>query len=135
MQDRAQAHRGRPSGVQAAENRRDLLRADDAGAAGRVARTPDISPAFILNSFGKPCAAASLGNLYREAARKAGIDARLHGLHNAFRVYWAEQGKTTRRIGAMASHVTLEEVERYTRAADRKQIVQLITKGGGWLGR
>lgn len=28
-----------------------------------IARTPDIAPAFILNSVGKPYAAASLGNL------------------------------------------------------------------------
>lgn len=94
-----------------------------------IARTPDIAPAFILNSFGKPYAAASLGNLYGDAARKAGIDARLHGLRKAFCVYWAEQGMTVHQIAAMAGHTSLAEVERYTKAADRKRIVRAIAEG------
>ncbi|MFE3837555.1 tyrosine-type recombinase/integrase [Pseudogemmobacter sonorensis] len=71
----------------------------------------------------------SLGNLYGDAARKAGIDARLHGLRKAFCVYWAEQGMTVHQIAAMAGHTSLAEVERYTKAADRKRIVRAIAEG------
>lgn len=91
-----------------------------------IARTPDISPTFILSKHGKPYAVESIGNMFREAAIEAGMTARLHGLRKAFCVYWAEQGKTVHQIAAMAGHVTLKEVERYTRAADREQIVRLI---------
>lgn len=94
-----------------------------------IARTPDIAPAFILSWKGKPYTAESLGNLFREAAVKAGMVARLHGLHKAFCVYWAEKGATTHQIAAMAGHMTLSEVERYTRAADRLKMVKLLVEG------
>lgn len=91
-----------------------------------IERTPDIAPAFLLTSFGKPFTAAGLGNLFGDAARAAGMAARLHGLRKAFCVYWAEKGATTSQIAAMAGHMSLSEVERYTRAADRKRIVRLL---------
>ncbi|WP_444460930.1 tyrosine-type recombinase/integrase [Rhodobacter capsulatus] len=91
-----------------------------------IARTPDIAPAFILNTRGKPYTAESVGNLFRKAAAKAGMVARLHGLRKAFCVYWAEKGATTHQIAAMAGHMTLGEVERYTRAADRIKMVKLL---------
>lgn len=94
-----------------------------------IARTPHIAPAFILNRRGKPYTAESLGNLFRDAATDAGMVARLHGLRKAFCVYWAEQGATTHQIAAMAGHMTLGEVERYTRAADRLKMVKLLVEG------
>ncbi len=93
-----------------------------------IARTPDIAPAFILSERGKPYAKDSLGNLFGDAARAAGIDARLHGLRKAFCVYWAEKGATTHQIAAMAGHMSLSEVERYTRAADRTRLVKLLVE-------
>jgi integrase len=94
-----------------------------------LSRTPDIAPAFLLTSKGKPFTAAGLGNLFGDAAREADIAARLHGLRKAFCVYWAEQGATTNQIAAMAGHLTLSEVERYTRAADRRRMVKLLVEG------
>lgn len=91
-----------------------------------IDRTPDIAPAFILNKYGKPFTPESLGNLYGDAARAAGIKSRLHGLRKAFCVYWAEDGKTAHEIMAMSGHLSLSEVQRYTQAADRKRIIQLI---------
>ncbi|WP_278029234.1 tyrosine-type recombinase/integrase [Roseicyclus salinarum] len=93
-----------------------------------IERTPHIAPAFLLTSKGKPFSAAGLGNLFGDAARAAGITARLHGLRKAFCVYWAEQGVTTHQIAAMAGHTSLSEVERYTRAADRRRMIQLLIK-------
>lgn len=89
-------------------------------------QTPKGAKTFITNSRGRPYKPASLGNLYGEAATAAGIVSRLHGLRKAFCVYWAEQGMTTHQIATMAGHQTLSEVERYTKAADRKRIIQLI---------
>lgn len=91
-----------------------------------INRTADIAPAFILNSYGKPYTAESLGNLYGDAARAAGITSRLHGLRKAFCVYWAEAGHSSKEIMAMSGHLSLAEVERYTKAADRKRMVQAI---------
>lgn len=91
-----------------------------------IARTPDIAPAFILTSKGQPYASGSMGNLFADAAVEVGMTARLHGLRKAFCVYWAEKGVSTHQIAAMAGHTTLSEVERYTRAADRKRIVSLL---------
>lgn len=91
-----------------------------------INRTPDIAPAFILNKYGSPFTPESLGNLYGDAARAAGIKSRLHGLRKAFCVYWAEQGHSTHEIASMSGHLSLSEVQRYTQAADRKRIIQLI---------
>lgn len=91
-----------------------------------IARTPDIAPTFILTAQGKPFAAESLGNEFGEAARVAGMTARLHGLRKAFCIYWSERGASTHQIAAMAGHMSLSEVERYTRAADRERMVKLL---------
>lgn len=72
----------------------------------------------------------SLGNRFGEAAQEAGVSFRLHGLRKAFCVYWAENGRSTHEIAAMAGHTSLDEVERYTRAADRKRIISLIARAG-----
>lgn len=93
-----------------------------------IARTPDISPTFILSIRGAPFAPESLGNRFAEAATAAGMVARLHGLRKAFCVYWAEQGATTHQIAAMAGHMSLSEVERYTRAVDRTRLVKLLVR-------
>jgi integrase len=91
-----------------------------------IDRTPDIAPAFILTETGKPFKAESLGNEFGDAARAAGIASRLHGLRKAFCIYWAENDATTHQIAAMAGHMSLSEVERYTRAADRERMVKLL---------
>ncbi|MCT8328275.1 tyrosine-type recombinase/integrase [Albidovulum sediminis] len=93
-----------------------------------IARTPDIAPAFVLTSRGKPYSKESLGNIFRDAAAAAGVNFRLHGLRKAFCVYWAEQGRSTHQIATMAGHLTLKEVERYTRDADRKRMIQLLVE-------
>jgi integrase len=91
-----------------------------------IDRTPDIAPSFILTEQGKPFKAASLGNEFGNAAREAGIESRLHGLRKAFCIYWAENNASTHQIAAMAGHMSLSEVERYTRAADRERMVKLL---------
>ncbi len=91
-----------------------------------LSRCPDISPAFITNKHGWQFSAAGLGNFFGDAAREAGVNFRLHGLRKAFCIYWAELGYSTHEIAAMAGHTSLSEVERYTRAADRKRMIAKI---------
>ncbi len=91
-----------------------------------IDRTPEIATAFILTEKGKPFKAESLGNKFGDAARSAGMDARLRGLRKAFSVYWSEKEATTHQIAAMAGHMSLSEVERYTRAADRESMAKLL---------
>lgn len=86
-------------------------------------------PAFLLTSYGKPFTAAGIGNKFGDAARAAGVFGRLHGLRKAFCVYWAEHGATANEIAAMSGHLTLGEVERYTRAADRKRMAMRLASG------
>jgi integrase len=93
-----------------------------------IARSRDIAPVFILTDAGKPYTKESLGNLHADAATAAGVNSRLHGLRKAFCVYWAENGKTTHEIAAMSGHSSLSELERYSRTADRKRIIQLIAE-------
>ena len=93
-----------------------------------IERTPENSPAFILNEKGRPSTKASLGNFFQDAAKAAGMKARLQGMRKAFCIYWAEQEATTHQIAAMAGHISLKEVERYTRAADRKRMVKFLLK-------
>lgn len=52
----------------------------------------------------------------------------LRGLRKIFCVYWAEKGATTHQIAVMAGHMTLGEVERYIRAADRLKMVKLLVE-------
>lgn len=91
-----------------------------------IAGTPDIAPAFLLNNKGKPISAETLGNLFRHACREAGMEARLHGLRKAFCVYWAEKGSTTHQLAAMAGHLSLSEVQRYTQAVDRERMIKAL---------
>lgn len=94
-----------------------------------IATAPDIAPAFLLTSHGKPFTPAGLGNFFGDAAREAGISVRLHGLRKAFCAYWAEQGKSASQIAAMAGHMTLAEVSRYTRDADNRRMIRQIVEG------
>jgi integrase len=91
-----------------------------------IDRTPTDAPAFRVSRKGRPFTPESLGNMFGEAARAAGMTARLHGLRKAFCCYWAEKGASTSQIAAMAGHLSLSEVERYTRAADRTRMVRLL---------
>ncbi len=57
------------------------------------------------------------------------MTAPLHGLRKAFCVYRAEKEAAPHQNHAMAGHVTLGKVTRYTRAADRRKLVRLLVEG------
>jgi integrase len=86
---------------------------------------------FLTTSFGRPFkTAAGFGNWFRqccdEAALPKGLSA--HGLRKATARRLADQGCSAHQIAAVTGHVTLAEVQRYTKAADRKRLAREAMK-------
>jgi integrase len=91
---------------------------------------------FLVTHFGKPYTAPGFGNWFRELCDAAGCpDVSAHGLRKATARRLAEIGCTEHQIAAITGHASLSEVQRYTKAADRKRMARdamakLIE--GGW---
>ena len=86
---------------------------------------------FLTTSFGQPFkTAASFGNWFRDRCDEAelpkGISA--HGLRKATARRLADLGCTAHQIAAVTGHATLAEVQRYTKAADRKRLAREAMK-------
>lgn len=77
---------------------------------------------FLLTQFGKPFTANGFGNKFKDWCRQADLPhCSAHGVRKATSTALAESGATPHEIMAITGHQTLEEVERYTRAASRKK--------------
>lgn len=88
-----------------------------------IAATPSGHLTFLTTSFAKPFSAAGFGNKFREWCNEAGLrDCSAHGLRKATAARLAERGATAHEIMAITGHKSLEEVERYTRAAQRGKL-------------
>jgi integrase len=86
---------------------------------------------FLTTSFGKPFkSAASFGNWFREQCDEASLPKGLsaHGLRKATARRLADLGCTAHQIAAVTGHATLAEVQRYTKAADRKRLAREAIK-------
>jgi integrase len=86
---------------------------------------------FLTTTFGLPFkTAASFGNWFRDRCNEAelpkGISA--HGLRKATARRLADLGCTAHQIAAVTGHATLAEVQRYTKAADRKRLAREAMK-------
>ena len=88
---------------------------------------------FLVTHFGKPYSAPGFGNWFREQCNAAGYsDVSAHGLRKATARRLAEIGCTAHQIAAITGHASLSEVQRYTRAADRKRMArEAMTEVGG----
>jgi integrase len=73
---------------------------------------------------GRPITSATLTDLIKRAAAAAGLPAHClpHGLRKAQMRRLAESGASTKQIAAVSGHKTLQEVERYTAAADQRRL-------------
>jgi len=93
----------------------------------------DASPAdnltFLTTDFGKPFSAAGFGNWFREVCNEAGVPKgySAHGLRKAGATRLADHGATEHELMAWGGWKTLAEVQRYTKAANRKR----LAKSGG----
>jgi integrase len=87
-------------------------------------------PAKGLTLFGrrdgKPMTRAGLTDFMKEAAAGAGLPAKCvpHGLRKAGIRRLAEAGKSVNQIAAVSGHKSLREVQRYTAAADQRQLAR-----------
>lgn len=79
---------------------------------------------FLVTEFGKPFTAGGFGNWFREQCDLAGVVENLsaHGLRKAGATRFAEHGATDHEIMAWGGWTTLKEVQRYTKAANRKRL-------------
>ncbi|HEX9323724.1 MAG TPA: tyrosine-type recombinase/integrase [Xanthobacteraceae bacterium] len=91
---------------------------------------------FLVTHFGKPYTAAGFGNWFRELCDQAGcFDISAHGGRKATARRLAEIGCSANQIAAITGHASISEVQRYTKAADRKRMAREAMKKlteGGW---
>ena len=88
-----------------------------------LAMAPKDKDTFLLTSFGKAFTPAGFGNWFREQCDAAGLPhCSSHGLRKAAARRLAEAGNGANQIAAVTGHLTLKEVERYTRAADQEKM-------------
>jgi integrase len=102
-----------------------------------VDATPTIGvKTFLVTHLGKPYSPAGFGNWFRELCDAAGCsDISAHGGRKATARRLAEIGCSANQIAAITGHASLSEVQRYTKAADRKRMAQEAMKKlteGGW---
>jgi integrase len=78
---------------------------------------------FLTTEYGRPFSVAGFGNWFRARCDEAGLKhCSAHGLRKAMATWLAEQGATAHEIMAVTGHQSLEEAERYTRAASRSRL-------------
>jgi integrase len=82
---------------------------------------------FLVTEYGKPFTAAGFGGWFRERCNEAGLPKRCasHGLRKAACRRLAEAGCSANVIASISGHVTLREVERYTKAADQARMARI----------
>ena len=88
-----------------------------------IAATPSGHLTFLITEFGRPFTPAGFGNWFRDRCDEAGLHhCSAHGLRTACATALAEAGASTHEIAAVTGHTSLEEIERYTRAAQKKMM-------------
>ena len=76
---------------------------------------------FLLTDYGKPWSNAGFGYKIRDWCDAAGLpQCSVHGLRKAAAAELAELGCTAHEIMAITGHESLQEVERYTKAAGQE---------------
>jgi integrase len=90
----------------------------------------DASPSehltFLVTWQGKPFTGRGFGNWFHKCCADAKLPSACsaHGLRKAACRRLAEAGCTAHQIAAISGHVTLQEIERYTNAADQVRLAQ-----------
>jgi integrase/recombinase XerD len=85
--------------------------------------TPSGHLTFLVTDYGKPFTANGFGNRVKDWCRQANLPhCSAHGLRKAAATRLAEQGATPHEIMAITGLRTLEEAERYTRAANMAKL-------------
>jgi integrase len=89
-----------------------------------IAAHPAEHMTFLTTDAGEPFAAANFTQWFRARCHEAGLPRGLtaHGLRKAACRRLAEAGCSANQIAAISGHATLNEVSRYTKAADQKRM-------------
>jgi integrase len=83
----------------------------------------------LVMSFGKSYTSNGFGNWFRERCDEADCpDVSAHGLRKGAARRLAEIGCSTHEIAAITGHASLAEIERYTKAANRKRLARSAMK-------
>jgi integrase len=87
---------------------------------------PVLGMQLIGDKHGRPMQAKALSRLIIKAAAAAGLpgECRAHGLRKALQRLLAEHGASTKELQAVSGHASLEESERYTRAAEQARLAR-----------
>jgi integrase/recombinase XerD len=85
--------------------------------------TPSRHLTFLVTAYGKPYTPNGFGNAVRDWCNQADLPhCTAHGLRKASPKLMAEEGATTHELMSVTGHKTLEQVEVYTRAANRAKL-------------
>ncbi len=81
---------------------------------------------FLVTEYGKAFTPQGFTNWFKDKCAAAGLpDASSpHGVRKAVLTDMAENGATAHQIMSVAGHMTLQEAERYTKAAERKRMAR-----------
>jgi integrase len=96
--------------------------------------TPSDHLTFLTTSSGRPFTAGGFTNWFRDMCNEAGLPkgTLAHGLRKAACRRLAEAGCSAKEIAAISGHVSLREIERYTKSADQKRMARsAINRLGG----
>jgi integrase len=89
-------------------------------------RVLDASPCgdltYLVTQYGRPFTVWGFGNWFRDRCREAGVPGSAHGLRKAGAATAAENGATSQQLMAIFGWLSLDEAERYTRAAARRRM-------------
>jgi len=88
-----------------------------------LAAMPGGQMTFLATAQGRTRSHKSLGHLIARAADAAGFDRSAHGLRKSRLASLAERGATTHQIMSWGGHLSVSEVEHYTRSAARRAAV------------
>lgn len=88
-----------------------------------LAASPLGETTWLETEYRKPFSIKGLGNKMRQWCDEAGLrELSAHGIRKATGIMAAERGCTAHQIMEMLGHDTLQEAERYTRAANAKTL-------------
>lgn len=85
-----------------------------------ISKTVTGEKTLLISSLNRSFAVKGFGNWFRDRCDEAGVPGSAHGLRKAAAARCAENGATASELMAMFGWTTLQEAERYTRAAERK---------------
>ena len=89
-----------------------------------IEATPGDHLTFLVTKSGKQFTGADFSEQFRAWCNDAGLpaDCTFHGLRASGCTILADAGCSTHEVAAWSGHMTLKEVERYTKAADQKRL-------------